>query len=145
MKFSLIFEILSSLFLVICILMTLGLLVCCVIEHGQNEDILLCFHAFRYEEKLIQMGTNVSEYYKFITGELDNENLSRIDYDKVSLELEDYLIMKTLISYEKNQSMSLDNITEFGSPTPYKCFMFTLPSRNKIKNIQIITFISKQY
>ena len=99
-----------------------------------TSDINLCFRPFPDEEKLVEMGTNESEYQKFIRGAIENEKLARIDYEKVSLQLEDHIIIKKLVS--GNDSVDLNLISSFESPF-FKCFSFSLPSMTKIKHLYI--------
>ena len=141
------------LFQFLCIAVTFGLVLWCILKHIENEDIAkisfrnygecdesiypninLCFHNFPDEEKLLEMETNESEYQKFISGELQNEKLARIDYDTVSLQLEDHIIIKKLVS--SNDSMNLNQISTFRSAT-FKCFSFSLPLKKNGKHIYI--------
>ena len=145
-KFSMIFQFL-------CIGVTFGLVLWCILNHIQNDDIAkisfrnygehdesiypdihLCFRNFPDEEVLVEMRTNESDYLNFIRGAIQNEKLARIDYDKVSLQLEDHIIIKKLVSV--NDSIDLNQITSFGTSF-FKCFSFSVPSMKKVKHLYI--------
>lgn len=148
-----VYEKISKFFQLFCICMTLGLLLRCLWIHIQNDDIAkisfrhygedhddvypditLCFKPLYDEQKLIQMGTNELEYDKFISGEIQNENLAKIDYDNVSLQLKDYIVMKKMVPW--NDSIDLGQARSLEFPS-YKCFSFSIPSMMKINHLYI--------
>ena len=64
-----------------------------------------------------------------------NERLRSIDFEKVSLQLEEKLVMKSIF-LSKNHTIDLDRSTSFGLPF-LKCFTFSLPTKKKIKTVLI--------
>ena len=109
------FETFSRAFQILCILGTLSLLTWCIWQFSKDEDfaeisfkkygvdknsvypdISLCFEPFLYDRKLRKRKTNVGEYSKFLNGLKHNERLRSIDFEKVSLQLEEKLVMKSI-------------------------------------------------
>ena len=105
----------------ICVFVTLIAVSWCIWEFSKNDniteisykkygvdnesvypDLTLCFDHFLNNEKLLEIGTNEFEYKKFLNGEELNENLVQIDFENVSLQLEDHFIIDPFIRLINN-------------------------------------------
>ena len=148
------FETFSRAFQILCILGTLSLLTWCIWQFSKDEDfaeisfkkygvdknsvypdISLCFEPFLKNGQLRKRKTSAPEYYKYLNGLKHDERLRSIDFEKVSLQLEDKLVMKSIF-LSKNHTIDLDQSTSFGLPF-LKCFTFSLPTKKKIKTVLI--------
>ena len=72
-------------------------------EFNSDEDhiyptITMCFTNPLLEEKLIKYGKSINSktYTDFINGDLWDENMARIEYDDVSIDIESYLLGKLI-------------------------------------------------
>lgn len=101
----------------LCGFATLGFTIFCVHQYALDEDVAriefqefnsdenhiypsvtICFPNPLLEDKLAQYGEgiNASTYTKFVVGELWDERMALIDYDDVSIDIENYLLGKTI-------------------------------------------------
>ena len=138
-----------------CIFVTLVAVSWCIWEFSNNDDITeisykkygeddrsvypdltLCFDHFLNNEKLLEMGTNESEYRKFLTGEEENQNLVQVDFENVSLQLKDHIIIGPFIRLT-NSTKKLENIQSPLTSPHSKCFTFHLPSRVEMLDVII--------
>ena len=104
---------LNSCFHFICICVTISVVCYCFYQYSLDEDVslidfkifhddenslypttTLCFYNPFLESELIKYGEgiNTTSYSKFLQGELQDERMAAIDYDKVTISLADKLI-----------------------------------------------------
>ena len=146
-KFSWFFEIL-------CFCCTLSTITWCLLEYSKDEDvtetsfkiygeddesvypdITLCLHSFLDGDKLAQLGSSEMEYRKFLKGNEHIENLTKINYENVSLQLKDHVIMKKFVLLSE-ETRDFKDIVSFN--TPYvKCFTFSFPLKMTIQQVFI--------
>lgn len=55
-------------------------------------SVSLCFGNPFLKEQLVLLGSNVSSYVNFLTGNEWDETLVRIDYDKVTVDISQYVL-----------------------------------------------------
>ena len=160
-------------FRIICALVTLTLTCWCLVKLIKNEDVSLvgfvrfnddegkpypsftiCFwNPFQNEVlKTYGSGINTSTYSKFLQGELWDKRMLNIDYDNVTVSLEDYLhemgiqygnFTTRIWSKENNDMRQFEDLPKFhisNRDGGSKCYTFTLPY---VSGVPVISFFAK--
>ena len=104
----------------LCGFATLGFTIFCIHQYALDEDVAriefqefnsgetniyptvtMCFPKPLLEHKLAEygQGINVSTYTSFLVGDLWDNRMALIDYDDVSIHIEDYLLGKNIFVY----------------------------------------------
>ena len=150
----------------ICIFGAVFALLWCYLEYIKNEDVVevsfkkygkdedsiypdisLCFDHPYYEEKLKIYDTTLTKslYTTYLIGQdffgKWDEKILNINYNNVSLQLNEHLIGKPLLFPAKSatnsyNNITLNNFTTVGYPV-IRCFTFHLPSNMKILSFSL--------
>ena len=159
------------LFQILCFLATMTMSIYCFIKYLRDEDvsmitykqfhgskdgiypsISLCFYNPFKEKKLNEYGVNISLYSEFLQGLYWDPKMESIDYEEVTLQIEDFLCDVTMDSHDLtwidykemkkkhdkifgNRCHSPTNHSHHKISTPYvhyrsgfnKCFTFNVP------------------
>ena len=100
-------------FHLLCVVATIGLQIQCLYNYILNENstvveyqkfqqngfsgypsLSLCFFNPFLEDRLMSHGTNTSSYIKYLQGSFEGEHMKKMEYDHVTISLEDYLNIK---------------------------------------------------
>ena len=166
MKNNSFWEILSQVFLIICIIGTATLLIWCYLEYNEDEDVVeisfkkygkdegsiypdisLCFDHPFIEDRLKSIDNKLTKslYTIFLTGQTFfgewNENVLNISYENVSLQLKDYIIGEPMIFLPErvvdlHNNISINNFSTLSYPT-VKCFTFNIRTHMRISKFAI--------
>ena len=160
-------------FRIVCALVTLALTCWCLVKLIKNEDVSLvgfvhfnddenkpypsltiCFWNPFLNDVLTTYGTgiNTSTYSQFLQGQLWDDRMVNIDYDKVTVSLEDYLHEMgvqygnfTTKTWSKDynairQSKGVPSFHISNRDGGSKCYSFTLPF---VQNVPVISFFAR--
>ena len=133
----------DSVFHILCVFAALSMVAYCTFEfiknedvaeisyqtfHGGYPDLTLCFDSPFVEEKLRQYGNdlNSSGYGLFLKGDYWDERMLEIDYDAVTLSLDDFLLQTCVRPSYTGAGTDCKNITKIRSFhfRTHKCFSF---------------------
>ena len=98
-------------------------------ENGQYPAISLCFAEPYEKSKFSNFDDffNVSTYHDFLHGKLWNESGRGIDYDSVTIDIQDYLIDTCMMTTKSRTCYKINKIETIVFPSPLgvlKCFSF---------------------
>ena len=91
-------------------------------------SVTLCFNNPFLGERLREIGDgiNITTYVEFLEGKRWDERMAGIDYDNVTVELEDYLVFSEITLINGSKSSHHKYYVSMRSP-PMKCFSFDMP------------------
>jgi hypothetical protein len=156
----------SGVFQFACSIGAVSLLLWCIWEYSKDEDIVevafkkygtddqsmypdisLCFELPYDDEKLKAYGKEITSslYTMFLMGTEYmghwDERVVNIDYENVSVQLQNHIIGSATVSSSKfldisKNNTSIEKLYSYGFPT-FKCFTFNLPKRTKIITVAV--------
>ena len=145
-------------FHVLCIILTVLMVTYNVILYSADEDlsevsykmynedeesafpgITICI-ASPFESKKLEaygMGIDKSTYQKFLRGQLWEEQMLKINFQNVTLNINDYLIEACIKQTFNGHCLNFDPyIDTFFEPSRYQCFSFQNPSETNILYVE---------